>query len=236
MKTKRFTKATSFWRKGVEVVPEFLTAAECENLLSAITDYRRTHELPVIYREEKGRSLNYMVMEGWRFHEALPEAEAIVERIRRQLESICGESLVLIDDARAACNVNITPPGGEYRWHYDRNLVTALVYLNGVEGGETDMYPNYRIMWPWVWPRKMQAFLDRLLFNQGIRALMGHPTAVTPAQGTFVALHGNTTLHSVRPVRGEEYRVNLVVAFDRPGSDSKRRTLDAYLYESESDQ
>jgi hypothetical protein len=207
MKTKRSTKATNFWDRGVEVVPAFLSPTECENLLSAVADYRRTHELPVIFREEKGRSLNYIVMEGWRFHEALPDSEAIVDRIRTRLESICGESLVLIDDARAACNVNITPPGGQYRWHYDRNLVTALVYLNGVEGGDS-----------------------------GVRAVAGHPTAVTPAQGTFVALRGNTTLHSVRPVRGDEVRINLVVAFDRPGSDSTRRTLNAYLYESQPEQ
>jgi hypothetical protein len=233
MRTKRSASDPNFWRRGVEVVPEFLSSRECEDLLSAVADYRRTHELPVIFREEKGRSLNYIVMEGWRFHEALPESEAIVDRIRTRLESICGESLVLIDDARAACNVNITPPGGQYRWHYDRNLVTALVYLNGVEGGETDLYPNYRIKWPWSRPRAMQSLLDRLLLNQGVRALAGHPTAVTPAQGTFVALRGNTTLHSVRPVRGEQVRVNLVVAFDQPGSDSTRRTLNAYLYESQ---
>jgi hypothetical protein len=233
MRTKRSASDTNFWRRGVEVVPAFLSPRECEDLLSAVADYRRTHELPVIFREEKGRSLNYIVMEGWRFHEALPESEAVVDRIRTRLESICGESLVLIDDARAACNVNITPPGGQYRWHYDRNLVTALVYLNGVEGGETDLYPNYRITWPWGQPRAMQPLLDRLLLNQGVRALAGHPTAVTPAQGTFVALRGNTTLHSVRPVRGEQVRVNLVVAFDRPGSDSTRRTLNTYLYESQ---
>lgn len=233
MRTNRSTKAANFWDRGVEVVPTFLSATECENLLSAVADYRRTHELPVIFREEKGRSLNYIVMEGWRFHEALPDSETIVDRIRTQLESICGESLVLIDDARAACNVNITPPGGQYRWHYDRNLVTALVYLNGVEGGETDLYPNYRIKWPWDRPRAMQSLLDRLLLNSGVRSVAGHPTSVTPAQGTFVALRGNTTLHSVRPVRGDEVRINLVVAFDRPGSDSTRRTLNAYLYESQ---
>jgi 2-oxoglutarate-Fe(II)-dependent oxygenase superfamily protein len=232
MRARQSTKDPSFWRRGVEVVPEFLSGDECESLLSAIADYRRTHELPVVYREEKGRSLNYIVMEGWRFHEALPDSEAIVDRVRNQLESICGEPLVLIDDARAACNVNITPPGGQYRWHYDRNLVTALVYLNAVEGGETDLYPNYRLTWPWRQPTKMQSLLDRLLLIKGVRKVAGRPTAVTPAQGTFVALRGNTTLHSVRPVGGDEVRINLVVAFDRPGSDSSRPTLNAYLYES----
>jgi hypothetical protein len=179
MRTHRSPEATSFWQKGVEVVPTFFSPAECESLLSAVADYRRTHELPVIFRHEKGRSLNYIVMEGWRFHEALPDSETIVDRIRTRLESICAESLVVLDDARAACNVNITPPGGQYRWHYDRNLVTALVYLNAVEGGETDLYPNYRISWRWSRPRAIQALLDRVLLNKFVRAWAGHPTAVT---------------------------------------------------------
>jgi hypothetical protein len=41
---------------------------------------------------------------------------------------------------------NITPPGGEYRWHYDRNAATAILYLNEVPGGETEMFPNYRLV------------------------------------------------------------------------------------------
>lgn len=235
MRAKRSAHDANFWRKGLEVVPGFLSSDECQVLLSAVADYRRTHELPVVLRQEKGRSLNYVVMEGWRFHEALPDSEALVDRIRTRLESICAEPLVLIDDARAACNVNITPPGGQYRWHYDRNLVTALVYLNAVEGGETDLYPRYRITWPWARPGAMQSLLDRLLLTTALRRVAGRPTAVTPAEGTFVALRGNTTLHSVRPVRGDQVRVNLVVAFDRPGSLSTRRTLNAYLYESQSD-
>ena len=49
-----------------------------------------------------------------------------------------------IEDAVAARNINVTPPGGEYRWHYDRNAVTAIIYLNEVPGGETEIFANYR--------------------------------------------------------------------------------------------
>lgn len=38
------------------------------------------------------------------------------------------------------------PPGGEYRWHYDRNAVTAILYLNEVPGGETEIFPNFRLV------------------------------------------------------------------------------------------
>jgi hypothetical protein len=219
-----------FWQRGVDVVPGFLSSDECEILLSAIGEYRRTHELPVIYRQERDRSLNYIVMEGFRFHEALPDAAALVERIRAQLEAICGQSLVLIDDSRAACNVNITPPEGQYRWHYDRNLVTALVYLNQVQGGETDLYPNYRVTVPGGHFTWLQSMLDRLLLTKALRAIAGKPRAIAPAQGTFVALRGNTTLHSVRPVRGDRERLNLVVSFDRSGTDTTRQTLNTYIY------
>ena len=184
------TNTPHFYRKGIEIVPGFLSGAECETLLSAIREYRLTHELPVIYRQVRERSLHYVVMEGSRFHEALPDSQVIVDRIRHQLESICGESLALIGDARAACNINITPPGGQYRWHYDRNLVTALVYLNVVEGGETDLYPNYRIRLSAGRPHVLQSLLDRMLLSKVLRAVAGKPTSITPSEGTLVGRNG----------------------------------------------
>jgi hypothetical protein len=33
----------------------------------------------------------------------------------------------------------------QYRWHYDRNAVTGILYLNEVSGGETEMYSGCRI-------------------------------------------------------------------------------------------
>ncbi|HET8840930.1 MAG TPA: hypothetical protein VFN35_05650 [Ktedonobacteraceae bacterium] len=40
-------------------------------------------------------------------------------------------------------NGNIMLAGGEYRWHYDQNTITALLYPNKGDGGEIEFYPNY---------------------------------------------------------------------------------------------
>ncbi|NEN87483.1 MAG: hypothetical protein F6K48_00455 [Okeania sp. SIO3H1] len=51
-----------------------------------------------------------------------------------------------LNDIQVGCNINITEKGGTYHWHYDRNPITALLYLNKVDGGEIEFYPNYRIL------------------------------------------------------------------------------------------
>ena len=135
----------------------------------------------------------------------------------------------LIDDRRAACNVNITPPGGGYRWHYDRNRVTALLYLNHIGGGETDLYPNYRL--PAPISGQLQKGLDRILLTRPARRFFGRVHTIAPAPGTLAVIRGDRTLHSVRAVTGDHDRINLVVAYDRPGSTHQRPALDQYLYD-----
>ena len=49
---------------------------------------------------------------------------------------------------QVGCNINITEKGGICPWHYDRNAITALLYLSKVDGRKIDFYPNYRIILP----------------------------------------------------------------------------------------
>jgi hypothetical protein len=198
--------------------------------LASVEQYRVSHHLPVVHRRRSARSLQYQVVDGARFDAVLPHASTLVARVHSQLEEICGTTLALIDDVQAARNINVTPPGGQYRWHYDRNLVTALVYLNSIEGGETELYPNYRLQVPGGRPFSLQHALDQLLLAQPVRSLVSRPVTIAPTAGTFLALRGSRTLHSVRPVEGNRERVNLVLAFDRPGAARTRRRLNAYLY------
>ncbi len=46
---------------------------------------------------------------------------------------------------------------------YDRNAVTAILYLNTVSGGETEMYPEYRIHLGKRKGARFQKWLDVLL-------------------------------------------------------------------------
>jgi hypothetical protein len=211
------------------VLPAFLDPGECAVLLAGINDYRRHHPLPVVSRPHTERPLRYQVIDGHRFPDAVPDADPLLARVHEQVEKAFGPPLVLIDDVRAACNVNVTPPGGAYRWHYDRNQVTALLYLNPIAGGETDLYPGYRFAASERF--HIQQGLDRLLLTRPARRFLGQMHTVAPAPGTLVVIRGDRTLHSVRPVTGSDDRINLVVAYDRPGAAHHRPALDQYLYD-----
>jgi hypothetical protein len=224
------SEAEPFWRRGIKATPGFFSSEECESLLTCLEAYRRRHKLPKISRADGDRPLEYLVVDGERFDAVFPCAEALVDRVRLHLEAMCGCALELLDDRRAARNVNITPPGGQYRWHYDRNLVTAVLYLNTVEGGETEILPNYRVRLPTGRPRTIQGFLDRCLRIGFIQASIAHRKSVAPMEGTLLVICGNRSLHSVRTVLGGSERINVVLAFDLPGSDNSSHSLDNYLY------
>ena len=156
---------SSFWRSGVEMIPQFLSPADCSGLLSAVDSYCETHTVPLIVRPQRHRSLEYQVIDGEHFHSAFANATDLLSQAHARVQQVCGCEPTFIDDSRAVCNVNITPPGGQYLWHYDRNLVTAVIYLNEVGGGETELYPNRRVLFPAGSLAALQPVVDKLILS-----------------------------------------------------------------------
>lgn len=221
-----------FWKQGVAIQPNFLSNEECEKHCESVRALDRSEGLPLIERRVRERSLRYKVVDGLRITEALPEIDDVTRRVEEALERICGPGLVPIEDSVAARNINVTPPGGEYRWHYDRNAATALIYLNEVPGGETEIFPNFRILFGDGRYQRIQRRLDDLIRLPIVRRLFGHQRLVEPRRGTLVIMRGNTTLHSVRAVLGSEDRIAIVLAYDFPGHGHQRNELNSYLYVS----
>ncbi|MFY9782164.1 MAG: 2OG-Fe(II) oxygenase family protein [Acidimicrobiales bacterium] len=224
--------STDFWKKGVAFQSNFLTGEECEKYCQSILALDRASGLPLIERRVRERSLRYKVVDGRIITEALPEIDDLTKRVEEALDRICGPGLLAIDDAVAARNINVTPPGGEYRWHYDRNAATAIIYLNEVPGGETEIFPNFRVLLRHGHHPRIQRWLDDILRLRFIRRLFGHQMLIEPHQGTLLIMRGNTTLHSVRAVLGTEDRIAVVLAYDYPGQGSRRSALNSYLYTS----
>jgi hypothetical protein len=224
-----------FSQRGVQVLDGYLPQSRCTELLDAIREYRRDHALPLIDRKERGRSLRYMVIDGDRIHRHLPEFEELYVDVNAVVNRLAGVALRPLANRGAAVNVNITPPGGEYRWHYDRNAVTAILYLNESAGGETEMYPNYRLhLGKWKHTR-MQRWLDALLRRDLAIRLFGRKLLVAPQPGRLIAMRGDRCLHSVRPVEGDGERINIVMTFDLPGAVFHvEKNLDPYLYSRDS--
>ena len=161
----------------------------------------------------------------------MPQVHALLDRVQKLINDRSVASVASLADERVACNVNITAKHGTYRWHYDRNRYTALIYLNKVAGGETEMYPNYRLVLGRNVASRMQHFSDKLTGSRFIRNLFGKKLICSTAVGRLVIMRGDRCLHSVRPVMGDKDRINVILSFDVPGTTYKvADELNSYLY------
>jgi len=223
---------TDFWKEGVSQQPNFLSTTECEKHCESVLALDHAIGLPLIERRVRERSLRYKVVDGLIIAKAISEIDDLSQRVQDALDRTCGPGLIPMDDTVAARNINVTPPGGEYRWHYDRNAVTAIIYLNEVPGGETEIFANFRLLFRDGRHQRLQQRLDSMLQQRLVRRLFGHQKLVVPHQGTLLIMRGKTTLHSVRAVLGNKDRITVVLSYDFPGQDHKRKTLNDYLYTS----
>lgn len=224
---------TNLSERGCVVIENYLDAAQCEAILERIADYRKDNPLPEIHRPTKKRPLRYKVLDGEAIEGNFPFIWELyngkmLELVREQ----AGADINLLSNLKVGVNVNImAPQGNTYRWHYDRNAVTAILYLNQVQGGETVLFPNYRIHLKNLRLGWLQNFLDKLIHIPIIRNLFTKRLVVPPAQGKLVMMAGNKCWHSVRPVYGREDRINIIFAFDKANLDlAENAGLDSYLY------
>lgn len=221
-----------FNTKGYHLTEHFLSERECEHFLTLIKNYRKHHPVPEIYRNVRGRPLRYKVIDGEQINRNLPEVAKLFKVVNKTVNSITNRELVPLDNEKVACNINIMTRGGTYRWHYDRNTVTAILYLNEVlGGGETECYPNYRIFLRRGRFSKLQQWLDGLLQIALVRRLFGKQLVCKARTGCLLVMRGDRCLHSVRPLTGDEERINIIMSYDAPGTDfAIAGQLDSYLY------
>ena len=222
---------------GHLLIDDFMGQEECRTLLGHIGDYRKHRGLLEINRPMKGRSLRYSVIDGEEIQANLPSIWELYRGPANDLvNEVFGDSLEPLQNTKAGVNVNVMPPGrSEYRWHYDRTAVTAILYLNRVEGGETELYPNYRILLKGNKQHsRLQLTLDRCLQPTVVRRLFGKRKVVKPHPGRLIVMRANRCWHSVRGVEGSEDRINIILAYDAPGARFEvEEGLDSYLYTQE---
>ncbi|NET55817.1 MAG: 2OG-Fe(II) oxygenase [Symploca sp. SIO2E6] len=220
--------------KGYFLQENFLDPQECENLLKSISDYRQQFFIPKIYRDVKPIPLSYSVIDGKAVNSHLPEIKKLYATVNEIINNLTNQPLFPLKDVQVGCNVNITEKGGTYRWHYDRNAVTALLYLNEVEGGEIEFYPNYRIILPKAKFSRFQSFLDQIQQLNLVRSTFGKRIVVKPQPGLLLIMCGEKCLHSVRPVTEACDRISIVMAYDLPNASfAVEGQLNTYLYSSE---
>jgi hypothetical protein len=215
---------------GFGLIEDFADRRTCADLVDAVNDYRERNHLPSVKRRTRGRDLYYEVIDGARIESALPTIGALLDQTDRAVAGLCSRLLVRLG-GQAGVNVNIIPPGGSYRWHYDRCPVTAMLYLNPVSGGEIEFYPNSRIPCGPFAGTRVQRCVDAISATRGARALTRRRlVAVPPLPGRLLVLRGDRCLHSVSEVGNGSDRINLVVSYTSPGAERPLPDLDSYLY------
>ncbi len=224
---------------GYQIVDNFLSLEECQSLLGRINEFREENALPEIHRPMKGRSLRYHVINGDQIQESLP---GIWELYTGEVNDLVNESLGFplepLANTRAGVNVNLMRPNqSSYRWHYDRACATAILYLNEVQGGDTELYPNYRILLEKGKNTTVQRALDSFIQIKPIRKVFGNMVRVSPKVGRLVLMRADRCWHSVRSVLGESERINMILSYDVPGTEfPTEEGLDSYLYTKDEQQ
>jgi hypothetical protein len=218
---------------GYSVVDNYISSEECEVYLETIRRYQHDNPLPEIYRPDSERPLRYQVIDGDLIREHFPQVWRMYNEPLKELASELFDSeLAPLKNLRAGVNINIMAPDrSTYRWHYDRTPLTMLLYLNEVDGGETELFPNYRVLLENGSSLRLQRWLDRFIHLRPIRAAFAQKVVVAPRPGRLLAMLGNRAWHSVRSHAGPDDRVNIVVAYDCPGTrHAMEASLDTDLY------
>jgi len=224
---------------GYQVVDNFLSVDDCRYLLESIAKFREEHTLLEIHRPTKGRALRYHVINGEQIEGSLPGIwDLYTGKVNELVNKSLGYPLGPLENTRAGVNVNLMRPNqSSYRWHYDRACVTSILYLNEVEGGETEFYPNYRILLKKGQISGVQRALDRFIHIKPIMNTFGNFVQVLPKAGRLIMMRADRAWHSVRPVVGDQERVNVILSYDFPGTPfPMEEGLDTYLYTQDKQQ
>ncbi|HET8842029.1 MAG TPA: hypothetical protein VFN35_11215, partial [Ktedonobacteraceae bacterium] len=134
----------NFLKQGYLIQENFVSPEQSTHFLDLVAQFQQNQSLDFIHRAVRGRPLHYKVINGQQIESDLPEIDLFYRQLTNFVRSISSDDTVPLKEKLVGVNINVTPAGGTYRWHYDRNAVTVLLYLNEVDGGEIEFYPFFR--------------------------------------------------------------------------------------------
>lgn len=140
---------------------------------------------------------------------AVPQVGLLEEEFVHLTNWLSGVTYEPLDNRSIGASVNVTPSGGGFATHFDRQEITAIAYLNKVEGGQLDLWPRLR-RWELSWfgglSRRMTMLLTTLLT----------PKRIAPERGSIL-IFTKLTPHRVAEVKSKHPRVSVIFGLDRPG-------------------
>ena len=211
---------------------DFLPAAECRKILDAVERCRKASSLINVNQNSVTSRKKFLTFNGEDIEENVPAAASLYAKVNEVINRISGKEYAALENKKIGLSINVTPAGGTFSWHHDRHEITAILYLNEVEGGgELEFFPNNRLLLKnkqglrkWL---QLGCDAVGLVVSMAVRTKV----RVTPKPGLMCVMVGTRCTHRVRPVIGDRDRVCVIFAYDAPGKDfSRELTADYYGY------
>src|SRR5215204_708939 len=135
-----------FKEHGYAFIKDYLSPDDCRVILDSIQEFRRTRSLIEVNRSSIIELKHFLTINGNDVEEHIDRGKDLYLDVNQFINKTSQIEYVPVDSKEIGLSINITPPGGQFSWHYDRNEVTVVLYLNGVDGGEMEFYPRYRFL------------------------------------------------------------------------------------------
>lgn len=213
------SRVDDFARKGYLLLHDFASPDFCEALRKKILNFAKDEKIIAV----RWRDSTFDTFNGHRVDENFPElAKLYDQNLLHELRKLKPFSLAPISDRRVGISVNLTGLNGKFQPHFDRNMVTAILYANDdYAGGQMVFYPRLRL---WLGhlsnggvQRRVQRFLDKIVRSDWYLRYIANKVKIKPKSGDLLIFEGSRTYHMVAPVTSGSARVSIQFAYDLPG-------------------
>lgn len=211
-----------FLQDGYAVVDDFLSGPEVDAILASIDAYRAAgRQVLQVERKDLIATQVFKTIVGSDCESHIKGfSELWRSRILDLARQLVPFSLEPLNDAAIGINVNITERSGTLSYHYDRNEVTAVLYLQECVGGELEMFPHFRVLLPhrYRWPVMMVQRAFDLVWRTPPALFIARRRRrlLPPKRGRLVLMRGPLSLHRVSPVEEGPSRICGVFCYDKP--------------------
>ena len=211
---------------------DFLPAAECRKILDAVERCRKASSLINVNQNSVTSRKKFLTFNGEDIEENVPAAASLYAKVNEVINRISGKEYAALENKKIGLSINVTPAGGTFSWHHDRHEITAILYLNEVEGGgELEFFPNNRLLLKNKQGLRKWLQLGCDAVGLAVSMIVRKKVRVAPKPGLMCVMVGTRCAHRVRPVVGDRDRVCVIFAYDVPGKNfSRELTTDYYGY------
>jgi hypothetical protein len=214
------------------LLDDFLPAAECREILHAVERYKKASGLINVNQTSVTSRKKFLTLNGVDIEENVPAAGPLYAKVNEVINRISGKEYAPLENKEIGLSINVTPAGGAFSWHHDRHEITAILYLNEVEGGgELEFFPNNRLLLKNKQGLRKWLQLGCDAVGLAVSMVVRKKVKVVPKPGLMCVMVGTRCTHRVRPVVGDRDRVCVIFAYDVLGKNfSRELTADYYGY------